>query len=150
MAASSSVSNFSSFRTDSPAVLMSQTGAASLDELRLAVRHGLPFTSLEALAAQLELPLQRLATLLGVPPRTGARRKQAQQLTPQESDRLYRIARLLAQAVEVLGSLAQARAWLKSPNRALGGEVPLDLLDTEIGARQVDEVLIRLNFGMFS
>lgn len=148
MAATSSVTNF--VRADRPAALMSQTGAASLDDLREAVRHGLPFASLEALAVQLELPLQRLATLLGVPPRTGARRKQAQQLTPQESDRLYRIARLLAQAVEVLGSLEQARIWFKSPNRALGGELPLDLLDTEIGARQVDEVLIRLNFGLFS
>lgn len=66
------------------------------------------------------------------------------------SDQSERVARIIAKAVEVLGSLEHAQAWLKSPNRALGGEVPLDLLDTEIGARQVDEILIRLDFGMFS
>lgn len=66
------------------------------------------------------------------------------------SDQSERVARIIAKAVEVLGSLEQAQAWLKSPNRALGGEVPLDLLDTEIGARQVDEILIRLDFCLFS
>ena len=48
------------------------------------------------------------------------------------------------------GSIDKARVWLKSPNRALGGEVPLDLLDTEIGAHQVEDVLLRLNYGIFS
>ena len=66
------------------------------------------------------------------------------------SDRLYRVASTLFQAVEVLGSIDKARVWLKSPNRSLGSEMPLDLLDTEIGARQVEEVLLRLNYGIFS
>jgi putative toxin-antitoxin system antitoxin component (TIGR02293 family) len=88
--------------------------------------------------------------ILGIPPRTVARRKEARQLNPQESDRLYRLARAAAQAVAVLGSLDKARLWLKTPNRALGCELPLDLLDTEIGARQVDDVLLRLNYGIFS
>lgn len=137
-------------RPDSPAALIAHTGAASLEELRLAVRHGLPFATLETLAQQLELPPLRLTALLGVPPRTGARRRLTQQLNPQESDRLYRIARTLSRAIEVLGTLEQARTWLKVPNRALGGEVPLELLDTDIGTRQVDEVLIRLDHGLFS
>ena len=66
------------------------------------------------------------------------------------SDRLYRVASTLSQVVEVLGSIDKARVWLKSPNRALGSEMPLDLLDTEIGARQVEEVLLRLNYWIFS
>jgi putative toxin-antitoxin system antitoxin component (TIGR02293 family) len=66
------------------------------------------------------------------------------------SDRLYRVASTLSQVVEVLGSIDKAHVWLKSPNRALGSEMPLDLLDTEIGARQVEEVLLRLNYGFFS
>ena len=66
------------------------------------------------------------------------------------SDRLYRVASILSQAVEVLGSIDKARVWLKSLNRALGSEMPLDLLDTEIGARQVEEVLLRLNYWIFS
>ncbi len=66
------------------------------------------------------------------------------------SDRLCRVASTLSQVVEVLGSIDKARVWLKSPNRALGSEMPLDLLDTEIGPRQVEEVLLRLNYGIFS
>jgi len=60
------------------------------------------------------------------------------------------VARTVSQAVEVLGSIDKARTWLKTPNRALGCEMPLDLLDTEIGARQVEEILLRINYGIFS
>jgi putative toxin-antitoxin system antitoxin component (TIGR02293 family) len=50
----------------------------------------------------------------------------------------------------VLGDADKARRWLKAPNRALGGEVPFDLLDTDIGAHQIEDVLMRLNHGIFS
>jgi uncharacterized protein (DUF2384 family) len=50
----------------------------------------------------------------------------------------------------VLGSIDKARIWLKTSNRALGCEMPLDLLDTDIGTREVEEVLLRLNYGIFS
>jgi putative toxin-antitoxin system antitoxin component (TIGR02293 family) len=52
--------------------------------------------------------------------------------------------------MEVLGTIDKARAWLKTPNRALGNEVPLSLMDTDTGSRQVEEVLLRLNYGIFS
>ena len=124
--------------------------ALNAADLRDAVRQGLPFSAFEELARQLEISPQRCSVILAIPPRTVARRKEARQLNPQESDRLYRLARAAAQAVAVLGSLDKARLWLKTPNRALGCELPLDLLDTEIGARQVDDVLLRLNYGIFS
>jgi putative toxin-antitoxin system antitoxin component (TIGR02293 family) len=119
-------------------------------ELRDAVRKGLPFSAFEAVSKHLEISPQHITAVLGIPPRTVARRKAARYLTPQESDRLYRVARAISQAVEVLGTIDKARVWLKTPNRALGGEVPLDLLDTDIGARQVEEILLRLNYGIFS
>jgi putative toxin-antitoxin system antitoxin component (TIGR02293 family) len=103
-----------------------------------------------ALTKQLEISPQQFTAVFGIPPRTVARRKEARHLNPQESDRLYRVARAVSQAVEVLGSIEKARVWLKTPNRALGREIPLDLLDTEIGARQIEEVLLRLNYGIFS
>ena len=119
-------------------------------ELRDAIRSGLPFSAFEALTKQLEISPQRFTAVFGIPPRTVARRKEARHLNPQESDRLYRVASTLSQAVEVLGSIDKARLWLKTPNRALGCEMPLDLLDTDIGTRQVEEVLLRLNYGIFS
>jgi len=124
--------------------------ATKADELRDAVRRGLPFSTLETLSRQLELSPQQCSEVLAIPARTVARRKESNQLNPQESDRLYRVARAASQAVEVLGSLDKARLWLKTPSRALSCERPLDLLDTEIGARQVEEVLLRLNYGIFS
>jgi len=127
-----------------------QLQASNLAELRDAVRRGLPYSALEALTKQLELSPQQFTAVFGIPARTVARRKEARQLTPQESDRVYRVARTVSQAVEVLGSIDKARTWLKTPNRALGCEMPLDLLDTEIGARQVEEILLRINYGIFS
>ena len=124
--------------------------ATSVAELRDAVRSGLPFSAFLALTNQLEIAPQQLTAVFGIPPRTVARRKEARQLNPQESDRLYRVARTVSQAVEVLGSIDKARVWLKTPNRALGCEMPLDLLDTDIGTREVEEVLLRLNYGIFS
>ena len=124
--------------------------ATKANELRDAVRRGLPFSTMETLSDQLELSPQQCSEVLAIPARTVARRKENKQLNPQESDRLYRVARAASQAVEVLGSLDKARLWLKTPNRALSCEPPLDLIDTEIGARQVEEVLLRLNYGIFS
>lgn len=121
-----------------------------LIDTRNAVRQGLPYSVFESVATQLDMAPQQITQVLGIPLRTLARRKTEHRFTPQESDRLYRLSRTIEQATEVLGSAEKARRWLKSPNRALGGEVPFDLLDTDIGAHQVEEVLVRLNHGIFS
>lgn len=124
--------------------------AKTVVELREAVRKGMPFGVLGSLSKHLEMTPQEVADVAGIPARTVARRKTRGTLDPQESDRVYRLARAVAQAAKSLGSLGKARAWLKAPNRALAGEVPLGLLDTDIGARQVEEVLLRLDYGIFS
>src|SRR5208282_5115442 len=69
-------------------------------------------------------------------------------LTAEQSDRLIRAARLLANAEETFGSTEKAGLWLRRPTRALGGERPLDLLDTEEGAREVETLLGRINHGI--
>jgi len=71
-------------------------------------------------------------------------------LAADESDRLYRFSRVLAHAEKVLGTRANATQWLHRPNRALNGIPPLTLLDTDIGATEVDDVLGRLEHGVFS
>jgi putative toxin-antitoxin system antitoxin component (TIGR02293 family) len=67
-----------------------------------------------------------------------------------ESDRAFRLARILAHAVEVFESIERARDWLKSENRALDGQPPFELLDTDAGAQEVDDVLGRIEHGIFS
>jgi putative toxin-antitoxin system antitoxin component (TIGR02293 family) len=125
-------------------------GRAPSLELRAAVRRGLPFSTFNALLKAVDLPQKELTAVLGIPDRTLARRKEAKQLTAAESDRLYRVARTIVHTLSVLGTIEKTRAWITRPNRALGDESPLALLDTEIGARQVEDVLLRIEYGNHS
>lgn len=115
-----------------------------------ALREGLPYAAYEALLRAIDLPSRDLSQLIGVAPRTLARRRERRQLLPVESDRLYRIAHVTSLAATVFGSLDEARAWLREENAALGGATPLSLLDTEIGTRQVEDVLHRIAHGIWS
>lgn len=117
-------------------------------ELRIRVRTGLPYQSLESIRGRLGLSLPEAAILLHVPLRTLARRRHDRKLDAGESDRLYRLARVAAHAVAALGTEAKAATWLRRPNRALNGEAPLALLDTDLGARQIEDVLGRLEHGV--
>ena len=122
----------------------------SLDALRERLRKGLPYAALESVAARFGLTPPELVVLLALAPRTLAWRKAEQRLRANESDRLLRVARIAALTEEVLGSTDKARRWLHSPNRALGSRAPLELLDTDLGVRQVDELLARIAHGVHS
>jgi len=125
-------------------------GIAGAAEFVDAVRNGLPFASLEALSATLQTELSLVGDVVGIAPRTLARRKQEKQLSPIESDRLYRVAYVLHLATSTLGGVDKARVWLQRSNRALGGAAPLALLDTEIGERKVEQVLLQLTHGIYA
>ena len=120
------------------------------EDIQHAIRDGLPYSAFEALADMLELTRRDVTEIVGMAPRTLARRKQRRHLSPIESDRLYRIARIMQLAADTLGGVKQARQWLNRSNRSLGGHSPLSMLDTEIGARQVEEALMRINYGMYA
>lgn len=115
-----------------------------------AVRHGLPYASLEALARTLWLDLGDVGAVVGIPGRTLARRKHQRLLSPVESDRLYRLAYVINVASATLGGVQAARIWMTRNNRALGGVTPLSLLDTDIGCRQVEDSLLRVSHGVYS
>jgi putative toxin-antitoxin system antitoxin component (TIGR02293 family) len=117
-------------------------------ELRDRIKRGLPFRSLDSVRERLQLSVPEAASVLHMPPRTLARRRLARRLAADESDRLYRVARVAAQAVAALGSEDRAATWLRRPNRALNGELPIRLLDTDVGARQVEDVLGRIEHGI--
>lgn len=110
------------------------------------VRTGLPAHALERLHDLLDLPVRDLAALLGIPPRTLTRRRQAGRLTPDESDRLLRLARLAELALAVFEEPDAARTWLTEPKRLLGGESPLAHADTAPGAREVEDMLYAIEF----
>jgi len=114
------------------------------------VRDGLPFAEFQVLREMLGVTEERLGAWLGMSRATLHRRKKLITLDRTESDRLVRYARLLSHATAALGGLDGARSWLTAPAIAFNGECPLDFADTEIGAREVDALLGRLEHGVFS
>ena len=120
-------------------------------ELARLVREGLPASSVTALAEKLHVGNGVLSGKLGIPQRTLTRRlSRASLLTPAESDRTVRVARVYANAIKMIGDNEKAIEWLSTPNRALGGERPLDQLDTDTGARMVEDILGRIAYGVYS
>ena len=114
------------------------------------VRSGLPVQELRDLQAGLGVPMDKLVPMLGLSKATLHRRKVGGKLEPAESDRVVRFARLLGRAIGVLESGDNARRWLTSPQVGLGGAVPLYYADTEVGAREVEDLLGRIEYGVYS
>lgn len=124
---------------------------ASSRALAELVREGLPAESLSQLARRLDLRQAEISAKIGIPQRTLTRRlARHARLTAAESDRTVRLAQVYANAVDSLGSEEKAAQWLKTPNRALRGNRPLDQLDTDPGVREVEDVLGRIAFGVYS
>lgn len=124
--------------------------AATLEDLRARRRAGLPYASLDAVSAAFHIDAKDIIRILELPRRTLARRKKERRLHADESDRLLRLGRVAALAEEVLGSREKAGRWLHEPNTALAGDPPLRRLDSDLGARQVEDVLVRIAHGVYS
>ena len=115
------------------------------------VEKGLAFTAVEALQQQMDLAAKEMARLLDIKFRTFLRRKETGRLQPSESDRLIRASRLFARAQDLFdGNQEAARGWLMAPQRALGGAIPLEIAKTEVGAREVERIIGRLEHGVFT
>lgn len=115
------------------------------------VREGLPAKALLLLAERLDMRQAEISEKIGIPQRTLTRRlTQHSRLTAAESDRAVRLAQVFANAAETLGDGDKAAAWLKTPNRALRGGRPLDQLDTDPGVREVEDLLGRIAYGVYS
>ncbi|MGA6993361.1 MAG: antitoxin Xre/MbcA/ParS toxin-binding domain-containing protein [Candidatus Deferrimicrobiaceae bacterium] len=123
---------------------------SSLRDLRDILLEGLPYGAFVVLTGKLRLGREEASRALTISSRTLIRRKTAKRFRVDESDRIARLARITARAIETLGTEEKATDWMRTPNRALGGAVPLYLTSTDIGARQVEEVLARIEHGIFS
>lgn len=112
------------------------------------VREGVPFPAFRKASKALDLSLGDVERALGLSARSLLRRRHGR-LTPVESERFLRLVRAVARAEHVLGARDAALDWLRTPNAALGGEPPISLLDTEIGAGAVHEVLGRIEHTVY-
>lgn len=124
-------------------------------ELAEAVRAGLPSSALDHVLAELGRSLlgssqSEVYRVVGSARTLQRKRSEGTDLSADESDRLARLARLLVRAEEALGDAEKAGHWLTQPNRALSGERPLTLLDSDAGALAVERVLGRIEHGVYS
>ncbi len=117
------------------------------DVVRL-VRKGLSVAAVDCFLAVTHQPFSAIEPYV-MPRRTFNRRRDADQLLdPAESDRMVRIARLVAAAEDTLGDQERAWRWLERPNRALEGQAPLSLADTDLGAQGVERLLGQIAHGL--
>ena len=114
------------------------------------VRQGLPSASVDAVVRITRITQAQLSQALAIPERTLARRKREGVLSPEESAKFVRFARVVERAGTVFEDADSALNWLQSQNAALGGVTPLSLLDTEIGADSVLDTLGRIEHGVFA
>lgn len=125
--------------------------AANPGELIRQVERGFSYKTLRALESRSGIAASRIASIIGIPERTLARRRASGKLTPDESERLLRISAVFEDAVDLFeGDVAAAVNWLTAPRKALGNQLPLAFSRTELGAREVENLIGRLQQGVFS
>ena len=139
------------------------------------IKKGMPWGVVSHIKKAFNLPDEVLAGIIGISPRTMARRRQtvkapaksasavsgkprkgspgviaAEMLSPVESDRIYRFARVVALAEDVFEDKKDALMWLNTPQHGLGGCIPFSMLQTDAGSREVEELLNRIDYGVIS
>ena len=131
-------------------------GRASPDNLGAVysvTKEGITITSLTEFTKSLQMfnSSYLLMVLTGLSKRTIQRRQQkpAEPLNSEQSARAFVCAKVLEQAIRVIGTPKLAEAWMSKPAIGLDGRRPIDLLDNAIGTQLVSELLTRLEFGVY-
>jgi putative toxin-antitoxin system antitoxin component (TIGR02293 family) len=114
------------------------------------IEGGLSFRAVQNLQKALAIPMETLASVLGMSRATLHRRKNQGKIDKGESERLVRYQRLLKKAEDVFGDTKNAREWLTRKQAGLGHVAPLEFAKTEIGAREVENLLGRIEYGVYS
>ena len=115
------------------------------------INAGFPFSALKQFKQLTNFSMAEIADAMRMPVRTLSRRAREKRLTPTESERLLRLSRLFEAAVELFeGDREGARVWFRQPRKALGGSSPMDMAKTEVGAREVEDLIGRLEYGVFT
>ena len=114
------------------------------------IHAGLSFRAVQNLQKALDVPMEKVASVLGMSRATLHRRKIQGKIDKEESEKLVRYQRLLKKAEDVFGDAKAAREWLTNKQAGLGNAVPLEFAKTEIGAREVENLLGRIEYGVYS
>lgn len=120
-------------------------------QLLRTLNRGLPYLTVDRFRENAAISQETLLEWLQIAPRTLTRRKQQGRLAADESDRLLRAARVFGRALELFeGDRDGAVGWLFTAQPALGGALPAEIARTELGAREVENLVGRLEHGVYS
>ncbi|WP_461102641.1 type II RES/Xre toxin-antitoxin system antitoxin [Spirosoma koreense] len=119
-------------------------------ELIAQSRSGVTHAEVRKQASLLELTIRELAILLSMNERTMARRLVSGSLNKVESERLLLLKALAAHGLRVFEDQGKFNRWLRRPLEILEGQSPLQLLDTATGFQVVDQILGRIEYGVYS
>jgi putative toxin-antitoxin system antitoxin component (TIGR02293 family) len=123
----------------------------SIRELIPQLEHGFPFKVLLNIESQTGIPVQQFAEVIGITPRTFARRRKAGRMTLEESERILRISTVFEKAVRLFGGdKAAAAKWFTTPRKYFSNHSPLQYSRTEVGAREVENLIGRLEHGVIA
>ena len=112
------------------------------------IRKGLPAGAFDTMAKALSLTVDELASKLGISPRTiRDQRKRAVRLSSENTEKLVRTARIQTLGRSIFSTDRAVAEWLRAPAPALNGIKPIDLLDTDTGAREIEAVLHGIAYG---
>ena len=123
--------------------------AENTDQLISQLKQGLPTDAFDKLKERLNITDNALSKIVQIPQRTLNRRREKGRLRTDESERVLRLAQVCDMAFKVFGSQEKAERWLKKPARGLGGKIPLEYADTDLGAHEVINLLGRIDHGVF-
>jgi len=140
----------SQLKSMSSATLIQKTPVTTIRRQMEQIRAGLSFRAVQNLQKALDLPMERIASVLGMSRATLHRRKLQGKIDREASEKLVRYQSLLKKAEEVFGDAENAREWLTHPQRGLGNAVPLEFAKSELGAREVENLLGRIEYGVYS
>lgn len=114
------------------------------------IKTGLPVGALTLLSNKLGVPEKRIAAIVDIPQRTLTKRKKEGRFKPDESERVFRVARIYERALDVFDhDDDMVKSWLNTSLKGLGDQTPLSYADTEVGARAVEDLLGRIEEGVF-
>lgn len=122
-------------------------------EIHELIEKGLPSQDILRFVESVSLLQDRrlVVKVIGMSERTLARRiKSPEPLTAEQSSRTWRFAEVLTKAEEVLGDEDEAQRWMDTPAMALEGRKPIDLITTQVGYELVDDLLTRMDYGVYT
>jgi putative toxin-antitoxin system antitoxin component (TIGR02293 family) len=123
--------------------------AENTDQLISQLKQGLSTDAFDMLKERLNITDNALSRIVQIPQRTLNRRREKGRLRTDESERVLRLAQVYDMAFRVFGNREKAESWLKKPARGLGGKIPLEYADTDLGAHEVINLLGRIDHGVF-